>query len=156
MNITEARTYDSNSMICNDDIANELMYRAGVKDDEISIDLVEVLYQIEAIAQNEYNHGYWRTLYNILATFAENSDRNRHFEKYVIIRQYDDNGYAGERVFRKVSTEKIESCMNDITGNDLEITAEAMSWMKNADIGDIYTFREGLIQIVEVNDRSAS
>lgn len=29
-------------------------------------DLIKALYQIEAIAENEYNKNYWRTLWNAL------------------------------------------------------------------------------------------
>lgn len=76
MNITEARTYDRNTMIRPDDIANELMIRTGLKDDDISADLANALYTIEAYAQNEYNPDYWRTLLNVLVTFADRSESN--------------------------------------------------------------------------------
>lgn len=35
------------------------------KEDELH-DLEEALYQLKAIAQNEYNNDYWRTLWNAI------------------------------------------------------------------------------------------
>lgn len=36
------------------------------ENEKIKSDIQEALYQIKAIAQNEYNKEYWRTFYNIL------------------------------------------------------------------------------------------
>jgi hypothetical protein len=40
-------------------------------DDEVKEDLENALYCIDAMAQNEYNKDYWRTLYNVLIAISE-------------------------------------------------------------------------------------
>lgn len=150
MTPAEARTYDRNMMIRPNDIAQELTIRSGIDDNVISEDLENALYTIEAYAQNEYNADYWRTLLNVLVTFADKSENNRRISRYAIIRTYKDITTTDEYIRRVFDKDNIRTRLMQITGNDQEITEEALTWIDNADIGDIYTFRDGLIQIVEI------
>jgi hypothetical protein len=39
--------------------------------------------------------------------------------------------------------------MMDITGNDHEISCDTASWCELASVGEVYTFREGYVEIIE-------
>lgn len=54
-----------------DEIA-ETLQRLAARNDEITKnDLIEVIYQIRAHAQNKYNSDYWCTLYKVLTLITE-------------------------------------------------------------------------------------
>lgn len=44
---------------------------------------------------------------------------------------------------------KIYDMMMDITGNDHEISCDIASWCELACVGEVYTFREGYVEIIE-------
>ena len=44
---------------------------------------------------------------------------------------------------------KIYDMIMDITGNDHEISCDIASWCELADVGEVYTFREGYVEIIE-------
>lgn len=54
-----------------DEIAETLQKLAARTDEKINNDLIEVIYQIRAHAQNTYNADYWRTLYKVLVLITE-------------------------------------------------------------------------------------
>lgn len=49
--------YDITALICK---------LSGIKNETHANEITEVLYQLQAHAQNEYNADYWRTFYNAL------------------------------------------------------------------------------------------
>ena len=58
----------------------------------------------------------------------------------------------GVRILLKPSNhDGIYEAMMEITGNDHEISADAASWCELATIGEIYEFREGEIEIVDID-----
>lgn len=55
-----------------DDIAEKLLELAGLDDaeGELNGELLDALYQLKAIAANQYNSDYYRVLYNVLLKIA--------------------------------------------------------------------------------------
>lgn len=51
--------------------------------------------------------------------------------------------------FRPYEHSSIYDMMMDITGNDHEISCDIASWCELANVGEVYTFREGYVEIVE-------
>ena len=71
---------------------------------------------------------------------------------YALIIQYENginskNGWH----YRPSDHDAIYERMMELTGNDHEISADAASWCELATVGEIYEFREGEIEIVEIN-----
>ena len=66
----DLRVYQNNSYIDVEDIVNSLMKlsnaTAGTRDY-----LTDAVYDLKAIAQNEYNKDYYRVLYNTLILIAD-------------------------------------------------------------------------------------
>ncbi len=56
-----------------DDIATALMFN-GCLPEECYDDLIEVIYQLQTNARNEYSSDYWRTFYNALAEMATHTE----------------------------------------------------------------------------------
>lgn len=54
-----------------DEIAETLQKLAVRTDEKINNDLIKVIYQLRAHAQNKYNSDYWRTLYKVLVLITE-------------------------------------------------------------------------------------
>lgn len=54
-----------------DDIAQALCKMVGVTDETEIKDCTEALYQLHAIAQNEYNSDFYRTFYAVLSKLTE-------------------------------------------------------------------------------------
>lgn len=59
---------------------------------------------------------------------------------------YEDDGYVDWH-FKKKDRYKVYEKVMEITGNDHEISMDASSWCEFAEIGDIYEFREGEVEI---------
>ena len=56
-----------------------------------------------------------------------------------------------EILFKPSNHDDIYDAMMEFTGNDHEISADAASWCEFATVGETYEFREGEIEIVEVD-----
>ena len=54
--------YDITALICK---------LSGIKDETHADEITEILYQLQAHAQNEYNADYWRTFYNALILITD-------------------------------------------------------------------------------------
>lgn len=67
----ELRKYNVSSYYDGDDIAENLLNIAEIKDENIREELAEAIYQLEAMAQNPYNSDCWRILYNVLLKVIE-------------------------------------------------------------------------------------
>lgn len=69
MSVEELKQY-KNQYYSVEDIAEKLQEQTNNSGEEIKEELTEALYQLKAIAQNEYNSDCWRVLYNILLYYA--------------------------------------------------------------------------------------
>lgn len=78
---------------------------------------------------------------------------------YAVVKRYatrewsfenDDDGFA-DWDYKPNDHYGIYEKMMEITGNDHEISAEAASWCELATVGEIYEFREGEIEIQEID-----
>lgn len=72
MTMDELTTYN-NSYYDNSEIARALV-SFGDLPTEATEPLIEVLYSLQAHAQNSYNDDYWRVLYNALCALAERNE----------------------------------------------------------------------------------
>ena len=66
----ELKQYTDNCYFDVEDIVNALLKVSGVTE-EAKESLTDAVYNLKAIAQNEYNHDYHRVLYNTLLLMAE-------------------------------------------------------------------------------------
>lgn len=71
MSIEELKQYKDNYYDDIESVAEKLQEQTDNSGEEIKEELTEALYQIRAMAQNDYNYDYWRVLYNILLQYAE-------------------------------------------------------------------------------------
>ena len=62
---------------------------------------------------------------------------------------YEDDGFR-DWCFKPNSHDKIYDKMMELTGGDHEISADAASWCELATEGEIYEFREGEIEIMDI------
>lgn len=69
MSVEELKQY-KNQYYSVEDIVEKLQEQTNNSDEEIKEELTEALYQLKAMAQNEYNRDCWRILYNILLYYA--------------------------------------------------------------------------------------
>lgn len=68
--------YDSEEYYPQDIASALLRSTMDLSDEEfysLRKDLENALYDVMAIAQNEYNHDYWRVLWNVLQNWAEDN-----------------------------------------------------------------------------------
>lgn len=75
MDIKELRTY-KDSYYDAQDISEKLVKLAAGDENGIEAvknDLIEAVYELKAMAGNDYNKDYWRTLYNVLLMITERS-----------------------------------------------------------------------------------
>lgn len=63
---------------------------------------------------------------------------------------YEDDGFADWH-FKPNNHYGIYEKMMELTGNDHEISSDAASWCELATVGEIYEFREGEIEIQEID-----
>ena len=69
-----------------------------------------------------------------------------------IAKRYEQNGKEFEDWFYKPNNYyDIYDKMMELTDNDHEISADAASWCELACVGEIYEFREGEIEIQEID-----
>lgn len=71
---------------------------------------------------------------------------------YAVVKRYVQDGidYADWH-YKTNDHHRIYDRMMEITGNDHEESANAASWCELAEIGEIYEFREGEIEIMEID-----
>lgn len=62
---------------------------------------------------------------------------------------YEDDGFQ-DWYFKPNSHDKIYDKMMELTDGDHEISADAASWCELATEGEIYEFREGEIEIMDI------
>lgn len=70
MKIENIKVLKENDMVYPEQIAMVLQALTENPGEDIRNDLTDALYQIQAMAQNEYNNDYYRVLYNILSELA--------------------------------------------------------------------------------------
>lgn len=71
---------------------------------------------------------------------------------FAIVRRYEQNGVRfANWEYRPYDHDAIYDRTMLITGNDHEISADAASWCELATVGEIYEFREGEIEIVDID-----
>lgn len=71
---------------------------------------------------------------------------------YAVVRRYEQDGIDfADWHFKPNNHYAIYDKMMEITGNDHEISSDAASWCELACIGEIYEFREGEIEIMEID-----
>ena len=63
---------------------------------------------------------------------------------------YEDDGYD-DWLYKPNDHYRIYYKMMELTGSDHEISAEAASWCELATVGEIYEFREGEIEIMDID-----
>ena len=64
---------------------------------------------------------------------------------YAVVKQYATSWY-----YRPNDFDKIYDKMMEVTDGDHEISSDAASWCELATEGEIYTFREGEIEIMDM------
>lgn len=71
---------------------------------------------------------------------------------YAVIKRYEQDGQEyKEWVTKPYKHDWIYEQMMIITGNDHEISSDAASWCELATVGEIYEFREGEIEIMDID-----
>ena len=71
---------------------------------------------------------------------------------YAVVKRYEQNGIEfDDWHYRPSNHDAIYERMMELTGNDHEISADAASWCELATVGEIYEFREGEIEIMEID-----
>ena len=71
---------------------------------------------------------------------------------YAVVKRYEQDGKEFKDWFYKPNNRyDIYDKMMELTENDHEISAEAASWCELATVGEIYEFREGEIEIQEID-----
>ena len=63
---------------------------------------------------------------------------------------YNDDGFA-DWYYKPNNHYGIYDKMMEITNNDHEISSDAASWCELATVGEIYEFREGEIEIMDID-----
>ena len=70
---------------------------------------------------------------------------------YAIVKRYETPEVEfADWVYRPDDHDSIYDRMMGLTGNDHEISADAASWCEIAVTGEIYEFREGEIEILDI------
>ena len=71
---------------------------------------------------------------------------------YAVVKRYEQNGIEfDDWCYQPSDHDAIYERMMELTGNDHEISADAASWCELATVGEIYEFREGEIEIMEID-----
>ena len=71
---------------------------------------------------------------------------------YAVVKQYEQNGKEfNDWTYHTNNHDGIYSQMMVLTDGDHEISADAASWCELATVGEIYEFREGEIEIMEID-----
>ena len=69
---------------------------------------------------------------------------------YAVVRKYGDDNTFGEWCYKPNDDDEIYNKLMELTDGDVEITIDAISWCELATIGEIYEFREGEIEIMDI------
>ena len=87
-----------------------------------------------------------------MKTEFQNEEINMNNEIYAVVKSYEPNGKEFEVwKYKPDDHYGIYNRMMELTGNDHEISDDAASWCELATVGEIYEFREGEIEIQEVD-----
>ena len=71
---------------------------------------------------------------------------------YAVVKRYEQNGKGfADWKYKPNDHYEIYGRMMSLTDNDHEISADAASWCELATVGEIYEFREGEIEIMEID-----
>lgn len=71
---------------------------------------------------------------------------------YAVVKQYEQDGKEfGDWIKKPNDHDSIYEKMMELTDGDHEISADAASWCELATVGEIYEFREGEIEIMEID-----
>ena len=71
---------------------------------------------------------------------------------YAVVKRYEQNGINfADWHYRPHNHYDIYEKIMEITGNDHEISADAASWCELATVGEIYEFREGEVEIQDID-----
>lgn len=71
-------------------------------------------------------------------------------EIYAVIRKYADDDTFDDWVYRPNDDDSIYNKMMELTDGDMELVIDACAWCELACVGEIYEFREGEIEIMEI------
>lgn len=71
---------------------------------------------------------------------------------YAMVKRYaqDENEFA-DFIYKPNDHDAIYHMMMELTDGDYEISSYAASWCELATVGEIYEFREGEIEIMEID-----
>lgn len=71
---------------------------------------------------------------------------------YAVVKRYEQNGIEFDDWYFKPNNHyDIYEKMMELTDNDHEISASGASWCEVAEIGEVYEFREGEIEIMYID-----
>ena len=71
---------------------------------------------------------------------------------YAVVKRYDNQpGGFEDWCFNPTDHYKIYDKLIELTGNDHEISADGACWAELAAEGDIYEFREGEIEMMDID-----
>lgn len=71
---------------------------------------------------------------------------------YAVVKRYEHNGINfADWCYKPSDHYSIYDKMMELTDNDHEISSDAASWCELATVGEIYEFREGKIEIIDID-----
>ena len=71
---------------------------------------------------------------------------------YAVVKRYEQNGIEfDDWTYRPSDHDGIYERMMELTDGDHEISSEAASWAELATEGEIYEFREGEIEMMDID-----
>ena len=71
---------------------------------------------------------------------------------YAVVKRYEQDGNEfADWEYKPDDHYSIYDKMMELTGNDHEISCGAASWCELASVGEIYEFREGEIEIMDID-----
>lgn len=71
---------------------------------------------------------------------------------YAVVKRYEQNGKEFKDWFYEPNNhDAIYDKIMELTDNDHEISSDAASWCELASVGEIYEFREGEVEIQEID-----
>ena len=69
-----------------------------------------------------------------------------------VVKRYEQNGNEfADWLYRPSNHRDIYDKLMEITGNDHEISCDGASWCELATVGEVYEFREGEIEIRDID-----
>lgn len=71
---------------------------------------------------------------------------------YAVVKRYEQNGIDfADWCYKPNDHYAIYDKMMELTDNDHEISSDGASWCELATVGEIYEFREGEIEIMDID-----